>query len=118
MPFYSYECKSCGPFEDWQSMARAGDPMACPACGRSSGRTISMPNIAVIDPHSRIAHQRNEKSADQPEVVRRERHDRDHGKKGAGHCHHGGHHGHGHGRSHGHSHGHSHGPSRPWMIGH
>jgi len=56
-----------------------------------------------------MAHFRNEKSADKPEVVNKPKHvvaEQSHGKsKDCGHTHH-----------HGHSHGH--GASRPWMIGH
>jgi hypothetical protein len=49
--------------------------------------------------HSRIAHQRNEKSAHEPQVV-----------SGSAH-------GHGHGAHHHHQHKHGVG-QRPWMIGH
>ena len=108
MAFYNYTCKKCGLFEEWQSMSRSSSPMACPSCGSRSKRAISMPNISIIDPYQRIAHQTNEKSADQPRVVSKASMDR-HGKEA---CHG---HSHGHGR---HKPGHSHGPSRPWMIGH
>jgi hypothetical protein len=51
--------------------------------------------------HTRIAHQRNEKSAHKPKVVSR---------SGQGHDHAG---------DHGHRHQHGHGVGgRPWMIGH
>jgi putative FmdB family regulatory protein len=106
MPFYNYTCKKCGVFEEWQSMSRSSLPMACTSCGKRSKRAISMPNISMVDTYQRIAHQRNEKSADQPEMITK------------GPKEHGGHsHGHG-GHNHGHKHAHSHGPSRPWMIGH
>ena len=108
MPRYDYSCKACGPFTEWRSMSFAADPMACPTCGRRSGRAISAPFIANMNPHTRIAHHTNEKSADQPNVVTKEA--KGHPSHGAAHSH---------GRSHGHSHGgHSHGPSRPWMVGH
>ena len=107
MPIYDYACNDCGPFTEWQSMSLSSKPKACPDCGRRAKRTISAPLIATMDPHRRIAHQRNEKSADQPEVVRKTPHD--HGACGQ----------HSHGHSHGHGrHQHGHGPSRPWMIGH
>jgi hypothetical protein len=65
-----------------------------------------MPNISMVDTYQRIAHQRNEKSADQPEMITKgpkelRGHSRSHG-----------------GHTHGHKHAHSHGPSRPWMMGH
>ena len=106
MPMYEYFCIKCGPFSEIQSMARWAAPADCPACGHPSERTISAPQIANMDPHNRIAHQRNEKSADEPMMVTKKKHD--HAACG---------HNNGHGHSHpGHTH--KHGPSRPWMIGH
>ena len=105
MPLYEYECGSCGSFKEFQSMSRWLDPVDCPDCGELSDRTISAPQISNVNPHTKIAHQRNEKSADQPLVVKKKPH-----QHGAA-C----------GHSHGHAHKHpthSHGPSRPWMIGH
>lgn len=109
MPKYDYICPDCGPFDEWQSMSQSAEPVACPTCERSSGRAISAPFISNMNPYNRVAHQRNEKSADQPTVINKK--DGDHG---------GAHHGHGHAHTHAHKAGggHSHGPSRPWMIGH
>ena len=107
MPLYDYECDHCGSFRDWRSMSEAAAPADCPTCGYSAPRAISAPFIAGMNPHTRIAHQRNEKSADQPQMVTKTSHD--HGACGQpsqGHAH-------DHGR-----HRHPHGPSRPWMIGH
>ena len=106
MPMYEYFCIKCGPFSEIRSMARWAAPADCPACGRPSERTISAPQIANMDPHNRIAHQRNEKSADEPMMVTKKKHD--HAACG---------HSSGHGHSHP-GHAHKHGPSRPWMIGH
>ena len=111
MPRYDYSCKKCGSFTEWRSMSLAADPMACPSCGRRSARSISAPFIANMNPHTRIAHHTNEKSADQPLVASKD--SKSHPTKSAAR-----HHGHSHGHGHGHTHGHSHGPSRPWMIGH
>lgn len=108
MPLYDYVCEDCGPFRDWQSMSAAAGPTDCPTCGDPAPRAITAPFIANMNPHNRIAHQRNEKSADQPEVMSRERMDRGASKRSQGHHHH---HGHGH-------HGHQHHSGRPWMIGH
>ncbi len=110
MPIYGYDCEACGPFTEIQPMSRSSEPMPCPDCGNAAPRSISAPFIANMDPNNRIAHQRNEKSADEPRVVS--------GKPG--------------GHKHGHEHGHSHGArrntglgeglhnthSRPWSIGH
>ena len=92
--------------------------MPCPDCGKPAPHGISAPFIANMDPNNRIAHQRNEKSANEPRVAS--------GQPGG--------HSHGHGHGHGHDHGHSHSHctrrntglgeglhythSRPWSIGH
>jgi hypothetical protein len=60
---------------------------------------VVAPSLALMNGHSRIAHQRNEKSAHEPQVV-----------SGSAH-------GHGHGAHHHHQHKHGVG-QRPWMIGH
>jgi putative FmdB family regulatory protein len=104
MPLYDYSCEECGPFREWQSMGLSSEPVNCPSCGQSSRRVIAAPYLADMKPNTRIAHQRNEKSADEPRVVRKASHDHSAG----GHVH-----PHRHGAG-----GHSHGPSRPWMIGH
>lgn len=106
MPLYDYACSDCGPFRDWVPMSAAAAPAACPVCGEAAPRTIAAPFIANMNPHNRIAHQRNEKSADEPRLIRKKTHDHN---AGAHPHHHGGH-------AHGHSH--SHGQGRPWMIGH
>lgn len=106
MPLYDYSCERCGPFREWREMRLYSRPIACPSCGGKSPRAITAPNISSMSKNSRIAHHRNEKSADQPEVVTKKQHD--HGAHGKSR-------GHGHGHAHP---SHSHGPSRPWMIGH
>lgn len=105
MPLYDYACNDCGPFREWQSMSAAAIPVDCPACGDSAPRAVTAPFIANMNPHNRIAHQRNEKSADEP-MVRSGEYVMSTGKKRSGHHHHG---------HHGHSHGHQ---GRPWMVGH
>ena len=107
MPLYDYACSDCGPFREWQSMSAAAMPVDCPACGDTAPRAITAPFIANMNPHNRIAHQRNEKSADEPQV-RSGKQVMNSGKKRSG----SGHHRHGH---HGHSHAHH---GRPWMVGH
>ncbi len=97
MALYDYACPGCGPFEDWRPMADAAKPAACPVCGKPSPRAITAPNISTMSGNTRIASARNEKSADEPRVVARE-------KPASGSCHGG--------------HAHSHKSDRPWMIGH
>ena len=116
MPLYEYDCGQCGTFTELQSMSSSADPMACPDCGGLSERAVCTPFIANMDPHNRIAHQRNEKSANEPMVSSGLPPGKPHG------------HGHGHGHSHGHSHGHGkqrglgsglqHSHGRPWAMGH
>ncbi len=113
MPLYDYHCDDCGDFRAWQRMSESAAGAACPSCSRSASRQVTAPSLALMPANNRIAHGRNEKSADQPVVATRASMDRGR-KSGGGHAH-GGH------CSHGHSHGnggvsHSHG--RPWMIGH
>jgi len=90
-------------------MSLASKPVACTTCGAKAARAVSAPSLAMMSATNRIAHSRNEKSADKPEVVKKPKHivaEQGHGKfDNCGHTHH-----------HGHSHGH--GASRPWMIGH
>ena len=106
MPLYDYACDRCGPFSDWRPMREAADPADCPGCGGTAPRMVSAPFVARMNPHDRVAHQRNEKSAHEPGVVRKKTHDRDpdaHPHRHGGHAH---------------GLGHSHGRGRPWMIGH
>lgn len=105
MPLYDYRCPDCGEFRAWGAMSEAAAPVACPDCRRLAPRAVVAPSLALMNPRNRIAHQRNEKSAHEPQVVSRPAHQGSH----AGHAH-----GHGH-----HHHQHKHGMgSRPWMIGH
>lgn len=109
MPLYDYICAGCGPFRAWQTLARADAPAACPDCEARAPRAIAAPFVANMNPHSRIAHQRNEKSAHEPQTMSRKQLDKAGAKRSGGSaCHHG----------HGHGHKHAHGGGRPWMIGH
>jgi len=108
MPLYDYCCPECGGFRTWRRMSEAGDPSACPTCNTPARRTVVAPNLALMPASNRTAHQRNEKSAHEPEVVSKSR-------MGGGEHPHRHHHGHGHGHGHDHKHG---AGGRPWMIGH
>jgi putative FmdB family regulatory protein len=101
MPLYDYRCAACGDFRAWRSMRAAAVPTECPDCQQLAPRTVVAPNLALMHADTRIAYQRNEKSAHEPRVVSR------------------GEQGHGHAGDHGHRHQHKHGVGgRPWMIGH
>jgi putative FmdB family regulatory protein len=73
MTLYIYNCKSCGEFQDWQAMTACDQPAACPRCGRRSRRVVSAPTILGMDANLRKAHARNERSAHEPRVVRRDK---------------------------------------------
>jgi putative FmdB family regulatory protein len=94
VPVYEFVCEDCGPFEQRRSFAEAGDPIACPSCGREARRVYSMPNTRRMPTALSGAMDRAEKSAHEPEVTRRPV-----GGTGSGKGHH---------QSHG----------RPWTLGH
>lgn len=71
MPIYEFICESCGPFERRRPFAEAGDPMACPACRSEAGRVYSVPNTRKMPTALSGAINRAEKSAHEPDVVRR-----------------------------------------------
>jgi len=71
MPLYDYVCRQCGEFTAWGSIQHSSDDAACPDCGQDSRRVISAPRLAVMSPQSRVAHERNEKSANEPMHRRR-----------------------------------------------
>lgn len=98
MILYEYLCRDCGKFTAWNRMINADEPVACPQCRQPAQRMISAPYLADMDAHTRIAYQRNEKSAYEPRVELRTP-----GGQRQADCH---------------QHRHDRGPSRPWMIGH
>ncbi|MFO1351369.1 MAG: zinc ribbon domain-containing protein [Gammaproteobacteria bacterium] len=106
MPTYDFHCEECGDFAEQRPMSASSEPTVCPICHGAARRVIAAPFLATMKGHNRIAHARNEKSAHEPRVMRREQLE-------------GGHSAHGH-RHHGHEHSHSHYQQspRPWMIGH
>jgi putative FmdB family regulatory protein len=87
MPLYGYACPTHGDFEEWRPMNVSGLPADCPECGAAAARTPSLPFIRQVKPNVRIAHERNEKSAEEPRVMRREELLAAHGQLGghAGH---------------------------------
>jgi putative FmdB family regulatory protein len=94
MPNYDFVCEDCGPFEQRRPLAEAGDPMACPSCGGESRRVYVMPNTRSVPAALSGAMDRADKSAHEPEVVRRPMGGAEGGKK------------------------HHHSRGRPWALGH
>ena len=115
MPLYDYCCTDCGPFREWKPMRESGLAVECPGCDTPSSRAVTAPFLADMPENNRIAHQRNEKSADQPQVMNKKQMRRTGTARGHVHTHSGGaehsHHCHG-------NHNHQHHAGRPWMIGH
>jgi putative FmdB family regulatory protein len=71
MPLYDYACPDCGPFSAWSAMARAGEPCACPDCGRDGPRQLAAPHLATLNGSLRKALDRAERSTAEPRVVQR-----------------------------------------------
>ncbi len=71
MPVYDFICEDCGPFEQRRSFAEASDPMMCPSCGEEARRIYSMPATRRMPAALSSAMNRAEKSAHEPDVVRR-----------------------------------------------
>ncbi len=92
MPFYEFLCQECGPFEERRSLEEPREEASCHECSAEAGRVYSVPGIKRMNAGLSRAMDRAEKSAHEPETVRR-RVGGDEGK-----------------------HRHSHG--RPWAIGH
>jgi putative FmdB family regulatory protein len=40
MPSYDYECRRCGPFTEFRSIAESDETQACPQCGKPSERAF------------------------------------------------------------------------------
>lgn len=71
MPIYDFVCGDCGGFEQRRSFADASDAAICPSCGKGASRVYSMPNTRKTPAGLSGAMDRSEKSAYEPEVVRR-----------------------------------------------
>jgi putative FmdB family regulatory protein len=72
MPLYDYRCQTCGPFREWRRMQQYEQSVPCPLCSLPAPRLPTSPMVPVLSANERIAHARNEKSAHEPAVVRRE----------------------------------------------
>jgi putative FmdB family regulatory protein len=72
MPLYDYGCAACGPFREWRSISEWEAKVPCPTCALPAPRLAAAPMLGVLSTNNRIAHERNERSAHEPKVVRRE----------------------------------------------
>ena len=72
MPRYEFRCEHCGPFECWRPFDEAGAPMVCPKCQSVARRVYTAPGLVKTQPALAQALYRAEKSAYEPEVIKRE----------------------------------------------
>jgi putative FmdB family regulatory protein len=72
MPLYDYGCSTCGPFREWRSMSEWEARVLCPSCSLPAPRLAAAPMLTVLSSNNRVAHERNERSAHEPRVERRE----------------------------------------------
>lgn len=79
MPLYDYQCGHCGPFKEFRPLSKWNQDVKCPHCGSVAKRTIATPRLQSMSRNTRIAHERNERSAEEPRVMRREELDAAHG---------------------------------------
>lgn len=68
MPYYDYDCNSCGEFRLFRSIAERNAPAPCPHCAAVGRRIILAPNLAVMNPQIRKAVAVNERSRHEPRV--------------------------------------------------
>ncbi len=106
MPLYEYRCARGHHSDQWRALAARDEPASCASCGAVATRAVSAPRLAVLSPATRFAHERNERSAHEPRVMR---------APAGGACASSG--------RHGHEPGHRPQPQRPhrgrpWMLGH
>jgi len=68
MPSYEYECAACGTFTEFRTIAARDIPAVCILRDEPAARVISAPNLALMNPLSRMAATRNERSRHEPRV--------------------------------------------------
>lgn len=68
MPLYEYECRKHGLFEAFNTVHLCRQDMPCPTCAKDAPRVLSAPHLALMDPATRTAHDRNIKSRHEPHV--------------------------------------------------
>jgi len=47
MPLYEFHCNTCGPFEQWRTLAEASSPLSCPTCEHIARRVFSPPSVML-----------------------------------------------------------------------
>jgi len=72
MPRYEFCCENCGPFECWRPFNEASAPMICPKCQAVARRVYTTPGLVKTPPALAQKMYRAEKSAIEPEVIKRE----------------------------------------------
>jgi putative FmdB family regulatory protein len=72
VPIYEFECADHGLFELTRPMAQVREPAECPECGEHGKRLLSAPNLTTGSLASRRAGAVNERSQNEPRIVRRE----------------------------------------------
>ncbi|MCC7373850.1 MAG: zinc ribbon domain-containing protein [Verrucomicrobiales bacterium] len=73
MPFYDYYCRDCGEFALNRSIAQRDDRALCPQCNGAATRVVTAPRLALMQPMTRMAQERNERSRHEPSVSQRHR---------------------------------------------
>jgi len=72
MPRYEFRCENCGPFECWRPLDEVSVPMVCPKCQAVARRVYTAPGLVKTPPALAQGLYRAEKSAFEPEVIKRE----------------------------------------------
>jgi putative FmdB family regulatory protein len=72
MPMYEYACPCCGRFEKRLAMGSAPCTHACPTCGGTAKRVYSPPGLAFTPASVVALRERDERSREVPDVVRRQ----------------------------------------------
>ena len=72
MPLYAFRCENDGPFECWRPLNEAGMPMICSKCQAVASRVYTAPGLVKTPSALAQALNRAEKSAHEPEVLKRE----------------------------------------------
>ncbi|MDF1629464.1 MAG: zinc ribbon domain-containing protein [Alcanivoracaceae bacterium] len=84
MPVYDYKCNEHGLFNTLATIDDADKPVACPTCEALSPRVIVLPKKVVnMDPATKAAHERNERSRHEPvfSTADRRAYDKEHSRQ-------------------------------------
>ena len=69
MATYEYRCARCGRFETAYPLGTAPPDARCPQCDNASHRVFTMPHVSLLSKELGRAHERAEKTRDEPEIV-------------------------------------------------